>query len=1116
MSQLGSVSRNPVGGIKHRRLTLPLYVLSLVLCGCVCAAAQRPALVVQTGHSNEVRTVGFSPDGKLLASGSADNTIKIWDVATGTELRTLLGHQKEVLSLSFSPDGKILASGSIDRTIRLWEIVSGHEVRMTTLPESTGFVSSVAFSPDGKTLASGSYDARVSLWDVATGMELRRLTGHSSEVNSVAYSPDGKLLASASADRTIKLWEVSSGQLIHSLLGHSGEILSIAMSPDGRTLASAGADQTVKLWDVLTGGELHTLTGHTDIVKAVSFSRNGKFLASGSRDESIKLWDVATGQGVRLFQGHSSVLTCLALSPDSRVIASGNRDASIKLWDVGAGTESRTLKAHMQEVDSVAFSPGGRTLASVTGNNVIKLWDVATGRELRNLSGTSMKRHSVNVVFSLGGKVLAGLSDDQTIKLWDVATGNELRTFKGGVKDISSIAISPDGRVLASGGDDFAVRLWDVTTGKLLRIFAGHENTVTSVAFAASGRLLASGSADGTVRLWDVALGQLVGMPQKHDTSILSVAFSPDGKILARAGGDGVIRLFDVATKRELRALKGHSRAVLAVAFSPDGRLLASGSYDKTIKLWDVSTGRQVHDLTGHSSIVVSVAFSPDGKILASGSRDATTKLWDVTSGVERASLISVDEDDWLVVTPDGLFDGSTAAWKQIYWRYSQNLLDTAPVEVFFNEFFQPGLLADIFEGRRLRSAQVLSARDRRQPQVKLSLAELPPQASARLVKIWLEVAEAPPNANNSSGSGAQGVRLFRNGSLVKIWRGDVLRGRESITLEASVPIGAGENLFSAYAFNRDNVKSSDAHLIVQGPEALRRAGTFRVLSVGINRYADPGFDLSYAVADSEAFSSELKRQQERLGSYRSVEVMTLFNQDATKANILSALERLATSTQPEDAVVVYFAGHGMAQQERFFFIPHDLGHVGSRSKVGVADSRSLSERAISDRELEAAFERIDAAHILLVLDTSNSGQALETEDSDLLGPLNSKGLAQLAYEKGMYILAATQGNQVAVESGQLRHGLLNYALIEEGLKDGAADYAPRDGLIHLREWLDFVVGRVPHLQAEMSTGIIERAARRRNGPGGRAGQREGHEVQRPRVFYPRELNARPLVIARP
>jgi hypothetical protein len=391
---------------------------------------------------------------------------------------------------------------------------------------------------------------------------------------------------------------------------------------------------------------------------------------------------------------------------------------------------------------------------------------------------------------------------------------------------------------------------------------------------------------------------------------------------------------------------------------------------------------------------------------------------------------------------------------------------------------------------------------------------------------VRVTVSESPANKDHSTSSGAQDLRLFRNGSLVKVWRGDLLApgrqehcnhaGVNKVICEATIRLVSGENRLTAYAFNHDNIKSEDAALSVSGAGSVKQPSTAYIFAIGINEYANSQYNLRYAGADARAFSDELQRQQVKLGQFSKVKVISLMNQAATKANILKSLKTIASRVQPEDAVFIYFAGHGTSQGNRYYLVPHDLGYAGARTKLDQAGLDTILSHSISDRELAQAFEKIDAGTIALVLDTCNSGQALEAEEKRR-GPMNSKGLAQLAYEKGMYVLTASESLQAAREAARLGHGYLTYALVEEGLKSTAADSGPNDGQVTLREWFDYAMQRVPRMQQE--------ALKQTRDLAHPLVFVEGEEnikdpvkrsLQTPRAFYRRELEDRPLIVAKP
>ena len=297
-------------------------------------SAQDLPYTVFEGHTDNIYSVTFSPDGQIIASASRDNTIRLWNASTGDTIRTLRGHRNGVNSVAFSPDGQIIASGSWDDTIRLWNASTGDTIR--TLRGHRDNVYNVVFSPDGQIIASGSRDDTIRLWNASTGDTIRTLRGHRDSVYNVVFSPDGQIIASGSWDNTIRLWNASTGDTIRTLREHRNSVYSVAFSPDGQILASASADDTIRLWNASTGDTIRTLRGHRNSVYSVAFSPDGQILASASADATIRLWNASTGDTINTLTGHRGNVYSVAFSPGEQTVASGSEDDTIHLWKLPA------------------------------------------------------------------------------------------------------------------------------------------------------------------------------------------------------------------------------------------------------------------------------------------------------------------------------------------------------------------------------------------------------------------------------------------------------------------------------------------------------------------------------------------------------------------------------------------------------------------------------------------------------------------------------------------------------------------------------------------------------------------------------------------------------------
>jgi len=719
-----------------------LSALALVAAGAAIAAAdnadhqRRLAISRQLAAQSEI--VGDPETAALLAvaawrtAPTPEARYRMLDVAARPGRGALSGHNRPITELAFSPDGSLIATGSDDGLVWLWDIASRRRLDppiVASGPASCSAGFAMAFSPGGKTLATACYRT-VQLWDMSTHRQSGAALDTVESVEAMAFSPDGRALATSSYEGTTRVWNVTARRQSGDTIGRPNwlngarAINAVAFSPDGKRLVTAGADDTARLWDATTHRQVgDAFTGHTDDIRAISVSADGTTLATTSADGTARLWNLAThdqvggalrdpdGRGA--FRGFDGV----AFSPDARRLVTAGVTGFTRLWDTADRRPvGPALADERQRVHVVAFSPDGRLLAGAGDDGVVWLWDPVVHRQI----GATMPGLS-DVVFSPDGRTLAaagprvdtGSSDaDLAVRLWDVATqrpvGRYLRSTDGPASHVYAMRFSPDERTLTTASADGTVRLWEAATqrqigaplysnrddwrvdlspdGRLLAFqhgpsigfwdVAGHRETgpritvpggsISVVAFSPDGDTVAVAGDDHAVRLFDVATRRQIGaaLPAATDGVGSDLAVSPDGDTLATTAANGTVRLWDGAGHGQIgAALTGHTDAVYAIAFSPDGATLATGSADETLRLWDLRTHRQIGPpLTGHTRSIEGIAYSPDRTTIATVGSDRTVRLWNVATPIDPVATVcanvgrSFSRAEWERYIPDEKF----------------------------------------------------------------------------------------------------------------------------------------------------------------------------------------------------------------------------------------------------------------------------------------------------------------------------------------------------------------------------------------------------------------------------------------------------------------------------
>jgi WD40 repeat protein len=657
---------------------------------------------VRLRHHDRILCLAVSPDGKWAASSgwdgnfSPEHPIRLWDVATGKEIRKFLVEGlRPAGSLAFSPDGRLLAClNAYEATpIRIWEVATGKLLRRIDLyrdPENAESClrhNGLAFSPDGRVLATGGRDAAgqdavIRLWEVATGRELH--TWKQPErwclVHTLTFSPDGTRMA-AFFDREIRLLEVSTGKELRTFSGHRAWGTVLHFSNDGTQLISAAVDGTVRWWDCKNGKETARIRGFL-----LGCSPGGSRAALRC-DKDIEIWSVTERKRLARFPARgrfawdpSGTYFAGGLSANGTVLVATDQTA-IRVIDTRTGRPMHDLPGHVGPVLLVGFSADGKELISA-GDTTLRCWDVKSGKENCRLCGH--ENPISNAAMTADAAVLASGSDDGTVRVWDRASGKQLHRLPVPRLTGPLVAFSADGQTLAvrercGAPERPAFSLWHAPTGKVLRRFSfGSGGDI--IAFWPGGKELAHVN-------YDLGFLELPG-GRKNDSveakyrdfkrigeraQVTALAISPDGRMAAVASeplGRATVSVWEVASERLVRLFTAPEQVVCSLAFSPDGRTVAAGCWDGRVRLWDLVSGKEVACLRGHRGRVLSLAFSGDGRLLASGSADSSVLLWNAPVCVANRNIVRGDLSEaglrrlWLLLHSEDAGEAFRAAWK--------------------------------------------------------------------------------------------------------------------------------------------------------------------------------------------------------------------------------------------------------------------------------------------------------------------------------------------------------------------------------------------------------------------------------------------------------------------
>ena len=1046
--------------------------------------AQSFETILQQGHELAVISVATSPDSNYVATGSRDKSAKLWELGTGREVRSFLGHDFSVTALGFTRDGKTLVTGSNDKTIKLWDVSTGEELasivvnyRVTSIAidptsryafvggyqteyvgkayawddsvvvidlkskrpvkkisadpdKGLGYGTDVAISPDGNFLAVGEDNRvakvyRTSDWKQVYKFEFTEGTCGGCGTK-VTFSPDGKLLYMLSHNGPLKKYRMSDGTLVKTYIDDVDDIADLSISPDGKIL-SVITKQKATCIDEATGKTLAEYTSPERVdLHQVAFSNNGRELLVSSDDNTLHRWSYLTNKETQKLTGILNM-----------------RDKGGLNYDPNYYWESHIAK-YVRFKNNLLLSRDGKTMIKGKFGKKVKRWDVASGKTVMEYVGHSKAVLAYDL--SKDGKRLVTGGGDGKIILWDTETGDSLRVIASYREPIFDIHFNNDETKVLSASWDASMKIHDLKTSALEHYFDLQSYSAYNAILHPNDLYVFAGRLDNSLQMWEIDTKTVVRTFVGHTDVVSSMMTSPDQKSLLTTSWDGSIRQWDIGTGLMNKKFVDHHGAVHTAIYSSDGRSVYSGGADRSIRMWDLATSKVVKTFNGHRAEVTSLQVSPDEKMLISHSVDGVTKFWDLASGKEFFEHIHFGDRDWMVKNPEGYFNATDAAREHIHFVDG---LKTYAVDQFFEEYYRPDLLPKIFQNRGGNKDDPkggLQGKLQTSPPPSLRVAFVPAQDMGK-GDLYVRLTD--------EGGGVGNLKIYHNGKSLPIDRSQLqmpTTKQPTTTYKLPVTLVGGSNVFTASASNKDKVESTSPAVEFTSDQITKNSVCYLV-AVGINQYKNPKMVLSYARPDAESF---IETMEKKSTLFKNIELHTLFDQEASRVNILKKLDDLSSKIQPEDVFVFYYAGHGSMVDNQFYFIPTE--------SIRLYDASSLKTDAIEASVLQDKLKNIRALKQLIIMDACQSGGSVELLATR--GASEEKAIAQLSRSAGIHVMASAGSDQFATEFAELGHGLFTYLLLKA--LQGDADGAPKDGKVTIYELKSYLDDQVPEMTRKL------------------------------------------------
>jgi WD40 repeat protein len=634
---------------------------------CICPISAQPPVGTPgqirflEGHSKPIYAVAYSPDGKFVYSASFDRTVKIWDRATGTVIRSYTDHQNGVLALAISKNGQQFASAGLDRRILLYDVPLRDPLATGSLG---GDGVAVAVSKDGTLVVTGDKAALLRLWNGVSGAHIRDFPGLTAPVTSLFLTDNKRQIVAGTADGFLRAFDVEKGTLTGSLLLPS--VTAIDVTPDGKSIVSVGQDGVLRSvnWP---GTPPVALPAHSQAIAGVKISKDGLKAVSASIDQSIRLLDVVTGKEVKTYGGQAGPVTALAVSNNFDVLATGNSTGELKFWKVD-GTDLKGFAGPTGPISALDFHPTGQQIASAGIDGAIRIWRLPPDPP-RSLLGHSAPPQALAV--SPSGKLTISVAADKQTLVFDNPGGKLLKQFPPAPQPLTAVAINAEETLIATGDSVGGVRVSILETGKAQGEILAHTGAVTGLAFDVKTKTLISSGADGTLKYWQLPLMDSRALAS-HGNALTSMVVSKKGPFVFSAATDQTVKQSSLETGKEVCTFAGLSSPPTALGLSPDEKVLAAGQANGSVRFGNTAAdNKETSDLAVHAGPVNSIAYHPTGTQFVTAGPDGVIRLWEhpirpgklLAGHTKPVQSVSMSTDGTLLATAGA--DQTIRLWQQ-------------------------------------------------------------------------------------------------------------------------------------------------------------------------------------------------------------------------------------------------------------------------------------------------------------------------------------------------------------------------------------------------------------------------------------------------------------------